>query len=39
MRLFLDPNDPGKIGVEGVEKLCQDLELDPVSYVLAKINK
>lgn len=31
---YKDPNDPGKIGVEGVEKLCIDLELDPTSITV-----
>ena len=28
---ILEPNDPKKIGIDGIERLCQDLELDPVS--------
>merc|ERR1712037_445543 len=30
---YKDPSEPGKIGLEGVEKLCNDLELDPVMLV------
>ena len=29
--IYSDPSDPSKIGLDGVEKLCNDLELDPVS--------
>jgi len=27
---YKDPSEPKKIGLDGVEKLCLDLELDPV---------
>jgi len=28
---YKEPNDPKKIGIDGIERLCQDLELDPTS--------
>lgn len=31
---YKDPNNPEKIGVEGVEKLCIDLQLDPTSITV-----
>jgi len=31
---YKDPSEPGKIGLEGVEKLCNDLELDPCSLTV-----
>ena len=32
--IISDPSDPSKIGLDGVEKLCNDLELDPVSKTM-----
>lgn len=31
---YKDPNEPDKIGLDGVERLCTDLELDPTSITV-----
>ena len=31
---FLDPNERDKIGVEGISRFCEELQVDPASRIV-----